>query len=144
MTQLVILAIIGGRQTAIPAEAVRSVIEVDEVVPVPRAPDYVLGLAALRSRPMTVIDTRKAIGLRKKDDATGNRAIVVEQEGHAYALMVEEVFDVVSAESETREIGNKFGKGWQAVALGMVETPRGPALLIDPSALLAVEDRKAA
>ena len=144
MTQLVILATIGGRRTAIPAETVRSVIEVEEIVPVPRAPDYVVGLAALRSRPMTVIDTRKAIGLRKKDEETGNRAIVVEQDGHAYALKVEEVFDVVAADGEPRDIGGKFGKGWQAVALGMVETPRGPALLMDPVALLSVDDRIAA
>lgn len=144
MTELVILAIIGGRQTAIAAEAVRSVIEVTEIVPVPRAPDYVLGLAALRSRPMTVIDTRQAIGLGKVDESTGNRAIVVEQDGHAYALMVEEVFDVVPTVGDIKAVGSRFGKGWQAVASGMVETPRGPALLIDPLALLAVDTRKAA
>ena len=144
MTDLVILSIIGGKQTAISADAVRSVIEVDEIVPVPLAPDYILGLAALRSRPMTVVDTRRAIGLRGDSDRPCSRAIVIEQDGHAYALMVEEVFDVVAAEGETKDIGSKFGKGWHAVALGMVETPRGPALLIDPAALLSVDERKVA
>ena len=136
MNQLVVLSRIGGRKVAVPAADVRSVVDLEAIVPVPLAPAYVAGLAALRSRALTVIDTRQAIGSSAKSESTDARAIVVEHGGHDYALLVDDVSDVVASDTATRPVPGNYGRGWQRVARGVIETERGPALLINPSLLL--------
>lgn len=136
MNELVVLSHIAGRTVAVTAAEVRSVVDLEAVVPVPRAPAYVAGLAALRSRALTVIDTRRAIGSTDLSQGTDSRAIVVEHDGHDYALLVDDVSDVVEGEASASSVPGNYGAGWQKVARGMIETERGPALLLDPSLLL--------
>ena len=144
MSELVVLAFIAGRMIAIPAAAVHSVIDIDAIVPVPRAPAHVAGLTALRSRALTVIDTAVVIGAIGGGSALGERAIVVKHAGHDYALLVEAVSDVVATNGSTSPAPSNIGHGWQCVARGLVETDRGPALLVDPAALLAPDSELAA
>jgi purine-binding chemotaxis protein CheW len=100
------------------------------------APDFILGLTALRSQALTVIDCRVSLGFPSSERITGSRAAVVEQDGHRYALLVDEAFDVVEALSEPTQMPGGFGEGWQNAARGMVETDSGPALLIDVEQIL--------
>lgn len=137
MSNLVVLAEVAGRTVAIAATEARSVVDLDEIVPVPRAPPCVAGLAALRSRALTVIDTGRAMG--GEPVASGLiRAIVIEQGGHGYALAVDEVSDVVPTVGAPSPVPGKIGRLWERVAQGMVETAQGPALLIDPAAILTL------
>ena len=61
--QLLVIAQIAGRRCALSANDVKSVIELGTVTPVPRAPDFITGITALRSQSLTVIDCRRALGL---------------------------------------------------------------------------------
>lgn len=135
MNELIVLLHIDDRRVAIPAAEVQSVIELEDIYPVPRAPDFVVGLTAMRSRSLTVIDCRRAIGIAG-ETATGERAPVVEIAGHLYALLVDAVDDVIETQSDIRPVAGGFGKEWQRVARGMVETDRGPTLLINASLLI--------
>jgi len=144
MSELVVMARIGGRNTAVPAGEVRSVVDLDEIVPVPRAPAAVVGLAALRSRALTVIDTNRLVGAEPNPDPDSRRAIVIDSGGHGYAFLVEDIADVLSFESDPKPVPGKNGPGWQRAARGVVETASGPALLLDPQALLAMTTGEAA
>ncbi|MXO57833.1 chemotaxis protein CheW [Altererythrobacter gangjinensis] len=136
MGELIVMIEIAGRRAAIPAVEVQSVIELDQIYPVPQAPAHVTGLTAMRSQSLTVIDCHRA--LQQSGDAShGERSPVVEIGGHLYALQVDLVDDVIPAQSEIMPIKGGFGENWQRVARGMVETDRGPALLIDIKALVA-------
>ena len=141
MSELVVMARIGGRNTAIPAREVRTVVDLDEIVPVPRAPAAVAGLAALRSRALTVIDTNRLVGAESDPEFASRRAIVIDNAGHGYALLVEDVADVIPYDGEPAPVPGNTGPGWQQCARGMVETAAGPALLLDPEALLAMAGR---
>ena len=59
---LYLIGMIAGRRVAIDAALVDSVIEVADVQPVPGAAEGILGLAALRSRVLTVVDCAVALG----------------------------------------------------------------------------------
>jgi purine-binding chemotaxis protein CheW len=61
----------------------------------------------------------------------------VELDGHHYALIVDQVEDVVEAQSEPAPMRAAMGAGWERASLGMVETETGPLLLLDVAALLA-------
>ena len=138
MNQLLLIVSIAGSRVAFPSSAVESVVELDMLIPVPRAAPHVAGLSALRSRVLTVIDTLRALDLGTSDCSDGIReAAVVELDGHHYALIVDTVEDVVEALSDPSPIRAAMGDGWERVALGMVETDEGPLLLVDVAALIA-------
>ena len=90
MNDMLLVIMLAGRRAVLPAIVVNSVIELAEVTPVPRAAAHVAGLAALRSRPLTLIDCRLSLDAgREPTDPRTCRAVVVEHEGHLYGLLVE-------------------------------------------------------
>ncbi len=138
MNELLLVVTIGGERVALPAAAVESVVELDALISVPRAAPHVAGLAALRSRVLTVIDCLRSLDLGESDCSGGIReAAVVEVDGHHYALIVDLVEDVVEALSDPVPVRAAMGAGWERVSQGMVETETGPLLLIDVAALLS-------
>ena len=144
MNELLLMCTIAGRRAAIPAVEVQSVIEVEAITPIPGTPDFILGLTALRSQALTVIDCARAIGLEASAASASPRAAVVDIEGHLYALLVEEAHDVGEARSEPVAVPGGFGEGWQRAARGMVETDGGPTLLVDIGQLISGPLREAA
>lgn len=145
MNQLLLIVKIAGERVALPAAAVESVVELDTVIPVPRAASHVAGLSALRSRVLTVIDCVRSLELGHSDCSNGVReAAVVELDGHFYALIVDLVEDVVEAYSAAVPVRAAMGGGWERVSQGMVECESGPLLLIDVSSLIAGAETKAA
>jgi purine-binding chemotaxis protein CheW len=145
MNGLVLVMTVAGRAAALPASEIQSVVELETVVPVPRAPAHVLGLSALRSSTLTVVDTAAAIGLapRGLPDA-GDRVAIVDHGGHRYALAVDAVDDIAEVFGEPRAVPGDVGAGWQAASSGLVETARGPALLLTLAAILGEKSAVAA
>jgi len=138
MTGMLLVIMLAGRRAALPAERVNSVIEPDRVVPVPRAPAHVAGLGALRSRPLTIIDCRAALGFAPGEAAVGGeRAVVVEHGGHLYGLKVDAADDIVAAAGEPSTAAGDPGAGWNRASLGMVESDVGPLLLLDIAKLVS-------
>ena len=139
MNQLLLIVTLAGQRVAIQASAVQSVIELDALTPVPRAPEHVAGLSALRSRVLTVIDCARALDLPAASSAvSGHRpAAVVELDGHYYALMVDGVDDVLEGQSTPAAVRAGLEPGWERVSLGLVETELGPLLLVDVAALIS-------
>ena len=138
MNELLLVVTIAGERVALPAAAVESVVELDTLIPVPRAAAHVAGLSALRSRVLTVIDCKRSLELGQSDCTNGIReAAVVEFDGHHYALIVDLVEDVVEALSDAAPMRAAMGAGWERVAQGMVDTETGPLLLVDVAGLIA-------
>jgi purine-binding chemotaxis protein CheW len=135
MDRSLLLVIIAGERAAIDTGIIRSVVEIDAVTPVPRAPQHIAGLAALRSRALTVVDCRRALDLAETND-TITLAVVVELDEFLYALGVDAVEDVVPFDAEPSEIRADLQAGWASASLGMVETIVGPALVLDPNKLV--------
>jgi purine-binding chemotaxis protein CheW len=140
MNELLVMTQIAGRRCALKASDVQSVIEVGSITPVPRTPDFIAGITALRSQTLTVIDCRRALGFTVLEWSTDQRAAAVNIGGHAYALIVDAVEDVTTSASEPGQISGGFGPEWSRVATGMIETNIGPALLIDLEKLIAGPD----
>ena len=144
MKRLMLLCTIAGRQAAIPALAIRSVIEIDAIEPIPGTAPWIAGLTALRSQALTVIDCRVALGFKSAGDPVGSRAAVIAEDGHLYALVVDDASDVEEIEGEIQQLRGGFGPQGANAAVGMVETPRGPAIILDIPALLGLDKPEAA
>ena len=145
MSELLLVVKIAGERVALPAAAVESVVELDTLIPVPRAAAHVAGLSALRSRVLTVIDCKRSLelGVTERSD-TIQEAAVVELDGHHYALIVDLVEDVVETLSEPTPVRAAMSAGWERASVGMVETETGPLLLVDVAALVGGAERQAA
>ena len=138
MNELYLIVTIAGERVAFRAADVQSVVELDTITPAPRAPAWIAGLAALRSRALTVIDCRASLELEHADgEEPSRKAAVVEHEGHLYALLVDQVEDVVETQSEPDSVPAELSLGWHRVARGMVETELGVMLLVDLAELIA-------
>lgn len=139
MNELLLIVTIAGSRVALLADQVEGVVELDTLIPVPRAPAHIAGLSALRSRVLTVIDCRRSLELGSSEALAGGglvEAAVVELESHHYALTVDAVEDVVEALSDASPIRAAMEAGWERVSRGMVETEEGPLLLVDVAALV--------
>jgi purine-binding chemotaxis protein CheW len=144
MDHSLLLVRIAGEMAALDSARIQSVVELEAVTPVPQGPAHVAGLAALRSRAMTVIDCRRSLELPDDEDdedrpadGDGALAVVVELDEYLYALLVDQVEEVVPLEGDPAMLRTDLLPGWSRVTLGMVETSAGPALLLDPDKLVA-------
>ncbi|HSG33947.1 MAG TPA: chemotaxis protein CheW [Sphingomonadaceae bacterium] len=145
MNDLYLIVGLCGEKVAFRAAEVQSVIELDRVTPAPRAPDFIAGLTALRSRALTVVDCTKSLELGQGErELEGCQAAVVEHQGHIYALALDAVDDVVEAQASPEPVPAKLAGGWHRVAQGMVETELGPMLVVDLAALIAGPEQKKA
>ncbi len=134
MSELFLVAGVAGQAVAVPADQVDSVVDIGEVVPVPRAGAHIRGLAALRSRVVTVIDTAAAIGLPPAGSA--RRAIITRVEGHHYAMLVDALDDVRSFEAAPLAPGLTLSGAWAGIANGVVERDGDALLVIDLAAVV--------
>ena len=137
MNELLLVVRIAGQRVAMPAARIESVVELDTLIPVPRAADHIGGLSALRSRVLTVICCRRSLGLPQPDEQPPVlEAAVTELDGHHYALIVDGVEDVIEAIGDPTPVRAAMGEGWERVSMGMIETEEGALLLVDVGALV--------
>ena len=138
---LFLIASMADRTVAVPASEVESVVDIGEVTPVPGTSPEVRGLVALRSRVVTVISSRYALGAQT-GLVTPNRAILTVVDGHRYAILVNALEDVQSFSLQPLPSGLALAGRWRAIALGVVEIENEPVLAIGlrgliPAAALA-------
>ena len=137
MEDLKLIARIAGQEVALSADAVESVVEIDAITPVPLAAAHIAGLAALRSRVLTIIDTYAALELGQSPRDGVIQAIVVTIDNHLYGLLVDEVVDVAAITGDPQPLHAGLSRGWAHAALGLVEHQDRALLLLDAARIIA-------
>ena len=136
MPQLFLIATIVGQEVAIRSDHVESVVDIGEITPVARTSRAVRGLAALRSRVVTVIDT--AIVLDPAAPlAARRRAVVTQVDGHHYALLVDALDDAHRFVPKPLSAGLLPGAAWAAITNGLIEHEGRVVLILDLPAIVA-------
>ncbi len=128
MNGLYLFAHIAGTAVAISTDEVDAVVRLHDLSPVPGVPGHVAGLAALRSRVLTIIDVAALVRGEQASNATrpacdGERhAIVCEIGGHGYGIVVDRVDDIQTVESAPLPVCGRIDPAWQAYAKGVIES----------------------
>jgi purine-binding chemotaxis protein CheW len=135
MADLFLIARIAGRPVAIASGQVESAVDLGEIVPVPGADARVRGLAALRSKVVTVIDTHAVLGLADAPAVQG-RAVITVIDGHHYAIQVDALEDVTPGTLQPLAGGITLCPDWRAIGCGFVEIDGEPVLAIDLRAMI--------
>lgn len=137
MTELFVLALVGDEQIAFDATRVEAVVDIAMVVPVPLSAGHVLGLAAIRSQVVTVIDCSAVVSSARV--APTGRAIITAIDGHRYALRVDRVDDVVSGAVRMIDTRAPLDACWASIAEGVIEIGGTFAVVVDPARLVSAE-----
>lgn len=136
-----VTCVLGGVEFGLDINAVQEIVRLPKITPVPRAPDYVEGVANLRGNVLPIVNSRTRFGLTGTGDTDNSRVVVVELNGHPTGLIVDavrEVMHVSRADVETapavvQSIDGRFLKG--VVKLG---GGKRLVLLLDHDAILDV------
>jgi purine-binding chemotaxis protein CheW len=124
---LYLLCRIGGSHVAFPAATIEAVVKAEVIVPVPGAPRAIRGLAAIRSRLLTVIDCALMVGV---PNGTARFMAVVSLAGHGYGLLLDDVIDV-AALNDVQPLPGKPDAGWQQLEPMLASHCDAPILVID-------------
>jgi len=137
----IVIFCIGNEKFALTTDEVKSIEELQEIIPVPRAPAYIAGLINLRGAVIPVMDVRKR--LTSGDVQTGRDTVilVVEHQDESIGLIVDRVesvdqvvFDVKPVPAEVAA-GN-VGRFYQSV----LETAKDKITIINKDNLLSLEE----
>lgn len=142
MESLYLVVDIAGERIALPADMIESVVEIEQVTPVPLVSPHIAGLSALRSRVMTIVDSLAALKAGRSDLSGISahnplQAVVVVQDGHLYGILVDQVEDVVTTTSAAESLRLPLKGEWCRVARGTIEVDDETILLADPAAIIA-------
>ena len=115
---------------------VREIIGMMDITPVPRTPDFVLGVINLRGKVIPVIDLRLKFGLPYKEPDERTCVIVVEvmHEGNTIqmGIVVDRVNEVVDVKPEDVEPTPSFGVALDTgFILGMAKVGNKVKILLD-------------
>ena len=120
---------LAGVRFGVPTRYVRTVHSLDQLTPLPGAPDYVAGIAHVRGELLAVLDARSLLGVDETGIANFHKVVVLEQGAMAFGVLVDAVASVRRVPDEA--LHNPSGR-----LLGM--TDEGLAV-IDANALLCDE-----
>ena len=145
--RLYLIGAIGGRRIAIDSAPVDSVVDITAIQPVPGAARGILGLAALRSRVLTMVDCATALGLdggERRPEGAALPTVVLEIDSYLYGLVLDRVDDVITADRPMGPAGAPLGGPWSAVSVGIIEIAGSALPVLDPAAVLAAMQVRAA
>jgi purine-binding chemotaxis protein CheW len=132
---------IGDEHIGVDIAQVREVTEALLPVPVPRSPDFLLGLVNIRGEVIPVISLKKRLGFTG-DDA-GKLLLIVEDEGRLAGVKVDELFGtkkVIDARINRRAelLSTRKEKDF---FYGVYEDDGKPILILDLGKVLSKEDK---
>jgi purine-binding chemotaxis protein CheW len=139
MSKLYLLAEIAGVEIAICSDVIESVVNVGEVVAVPRCDPVIAGLFALRSRVLTLVDCQYRITRNRKTVVKGSLAAIATIGGHSFGLLVDRVFDVTTVSDDAVHPAVKLAPEWAPIVSNLVAIDDRMVMMIDPERLVAAE-----
>ena len=94
--------VVGDEIFGLPVDSVQTIFQVDSVTPIPLGPREILGLVNLRGKIVTAVSLRRRLQIPDRHDTGETLAIGIEQRGENFALVVDEVGDVIPLSESAR------------------------------------------
>jgi len=131
--QLHLLCRIGSTAVALIADQIEAVVKVDKIVPVPGAPGCVRGLAAIRSRLLTLIDSASVVG---EVSPQPSYMAILTVGGHGYGLLLDGI-DEVAEIAGLATLPVVAESGWTVVEPTLGDHAGELVLVVDPQRFIA-------
>lgn len=126
---------------AIDVMQVREVLRACEIVPVPGAPAFILGIINLRGNVVTVMDARMRFGLPPAESDDSSRIIILESDDQVIGILVDSVAEVIEIDTRDLEPAPTVGEDdSNRYVEGVVSGDDGLVILVDLNRLLSREE----
>jgi purine-binding chemotaxis protein CheW len=128
---------IGGQLFGIPVLLVHDVLQQQRITRVPLAPPEVAGSLNLRGRIVTAINMRRRMGMDALSGDNKTMAVVVENHGEVYSLIVDAVGEVLTlANSDFERNPPTLPASWRDLSAGIFRLKDELMVVLDITRLL--------
>jgi purine-binding chemotaxis protein CheW len=137
--QVLVTLTVADQLCGVPVLAVRDILGEQSITRIPLAPPEIAGSLNLRGRIVTAIDLRRRLRLPPPPAGQPRMSVVAEQGGELYALLVDQVSEVMSLDPSMFERNPAtLGKTWAAFSTGIYRLDGRLLVVLDVSKLLAL------
>jgi purine-binding chemotaxis protein CheW len=132
--------LLDGVLFGVDVKSVQEVLRLQEMTPVPLAPEVVSGLINLRGHIVTAIDLRARLELAPRDDSAEPVNVVVRHGDSTVSLLVDDIGDVVTVDPSTFEATPAtLDARIKAVVSGVFKLKGELLLLMEPGLVLHID-----
>jgi purine-binding chemotaxis protein CheW len=125
----------------VPVLGVRDILGEHAITRIPLAPREIAGSLNLRGRIVTAIDLRERLRLPRPPDDQPRMSVVAEQGGELYALLVDQVSEVLSLKSSEFERNPPtLPQTWAQFSAGIYRLENRLLVVLDVGKLLALSE----
>jgi purine-binding chemotaxis protein CheW len=119
---------------------VRDILGEQAITPIPLAGREIAGSLNLRGRIVTAIDLRRRLGLDDAPQDAARMSVVIDQGGELYALLVDQVSEVLSLPADRFEPNpSTMPPPWSAVSLGVFRLEERLLVVLNTAQLLSMD-----
>ena len=137
--QTFVTLMIGDQLCGVPVLSVRDILNEQLITRIPLAPPEIAGSLNLRGRIVTAIDLRRRLNLATPATSQKCMSIVAEQGGELYALLVDQVVEVMSLKTSAFEQNPAtLASTWAAYSCGIYRLEDRLLVVLDVGRLLAL------
>ena len=135
--QVFVTLTVADQLCGVPVLGVRDILGVQVITRIPLAPPEIAGSLNLRGRIVTAIDLRRRLNLPPPPEGQKRMSVVAEQGGELYALLVDQVSEVMSLKASAFERNPPtLGASWSAFSSGIYRLDGRLLVVLDVAHLL--------
>ena len=125
----------------VPVLGVRDILGEHKITRIPLAPSEIAGSLNLRGRIVTAVDLRRRLHLPEPAPGTPRMSVVAEQGGELYALLVDQVSEVMSLKASSFERNPPtLPPEWAQFSSGIYRLDNRLLVVLDVAKLLALNE----
>ena len=121
---------IGRERFGIPIHKVKEIIASYEIVPLPKAPEFIEGIISLRGSIIPIVEMRKRFDIAGRRDDEETRIIVLEMNDFSVGIQVDKVYEVLKLAENAIEPPPSLVAGLSADYLEGVAEVKGKLTII--------------
>ena len=122
--------------------AVESIIKIQDITSVPRAPEFMEGVTNLRGTVLPVIDLRRRFGLAAEESTRDTRIVVIEMNGGVVGMIVDAVTEVLRIPQEAIEPPSPLVTTIDSAFItGIAKVDGRLVILLDLSKMFSVQEK---
>jgi purine-binding chemotaxis protein CheW len=134
-----VMLTVAGQTCGVPVASVRDILGEQTITRIPLAPPEIAGSLNLRGRIVTAVDLRRRLNLPPPPEAQKLMSVVAEHGGELYALLVDQVSEVMSLPADDFENNPPtLEPAWAAFSTGIYRLEDRLLVVLDVSKLLAL------